>query len=448
MPVFYRPVIYVHLYDHDNNPVHVYDSYKFLQLRMEIGKPGYFQIIFDETERNFDKFNLDYRIKFIRKVGTESAGAKTIFKGLHRTKVEAIFSNGARQYTSFGRGYMDLLNRRVVAAYQNKPLQTQGGLEAGGLITEQPVGAAMWDLVYMHIGPGALTGYGRWADGYQSNFQLQARPTYGASYSGDFAQKNLLESLQTLSDWSFWESPLVEYWVSETSNGNFYFNLYENGIGKDRTIDNGVNSPILMSPMLDNITNAWFSYTRAEELNRIYTVGPTLEGQQDEGPQLRAVGISNDLDKQSGVDGSPWNIIEATRSGGALGSVPDLEKLGYAELSKNRVEPHVSLVPRNTDRVIFGVDYNLGDRITIINGADRYDVRIMAVEIMIGEDGKENVKLEFGDRNLSVSPSFLVLNPEAFDDEETQELASRAEAERLKIDVARLNNEVASLRQK
>ena len=234
----------------------------------------------------------------------------------------------------------------------------------------------------------------------------------GTAWEGDRAYRNLLEVCREISSWTYGTAGDVYdiQCVPGLSPATFDFQIVRSGIGTDRTEGNGSVTPVVFSTGLGDVENIWYSYTRSEEINRVYALG------NGDGV-ARTIGIANDIDHQpvslggTGVDSSPWNVIEVAKNAPGQDNAAKIDIFANQQLLKTRSVPSVTFIPSNSNAVKYGRDYFLGDFVTVYHESRRIDTRIISVEIQVLEDGSESTKLEFATAPRSVDSSFILLNP-------------------------------------
>lgn len=408
----------------------IWDTFKFLQIRQELCKPGYYQLILDGGDKQFDNLVLDSVLSFIR-TSTDGETPYDEWWGLHRTKVKAQFSTGLSQYSSFGRGLLDLLNRRIVACPAGIPV-TGVLTDTGGYIDNMPISEAMWLLIDKHAGEHALASTGRAADGPTGRTHLGQMPTLayanspgtlpgaGPLFTGEFAWRNLLVALQEMSEASHvLDGTPIEFNMSYSNTivgnqpGKFSFNIHDNGVGVDKSVNNtDGNTPVIFSTEMGNVQDVWASYTRSEEINRIFALG-------DGDGAARSFNIVSDpakipplLGGTDDDDTSIFNLIEASRDAVGESTSAELTSFGATHLWKNTATPHATFIPIQFGPYLYGRDYFLGDKITVQHEEFSVDLRITAVELLYDSDGVETIKLEFSDRTGSISASYYSVNPD------------------------------------
>lgn len=165
-------------------------------------------------------------------------------------------------------------------------------------------------------------------------------------------------------------------WDIYIKNGKFVFSLKK---GADRTIDQNVNVPVVFSPEYDNLITSEYSYDLGEFKNA------ALVGGEGEGADQRTatVGTATGLDR-----------YEAYIDGGSVSSngeiiTPEqytvlLENYGQEQINQTYTveKTEGSVIPNGMYDL--GVDYFLGDMVSIKNGFIEAETRV--IEIIYSED--------------------------------------------------------------
>lgn len=413
----------IRIVDTENgNVIAVLDQFKFLQISRQVNKPGYYQLVFDgqRTPDIVDLTGLDYRLEFWRS-GRLIGSPIREYVAMNRTYVRAQFRSGIIQHSMFGRGLEDLLQRRIIASYADVIADLSGPIVCGGVYNAE-VDLVMWACASLHAGSNATVANSRLAEGVTPGL-IMTVPGVSAGgagiWEGDTAYRNLLEVLQELSDWS-WENGTTGFDFSVQPNGysGAEFFVHTGGLGVDRSLGNGVNREVLFTAEQGNLKDIWFSRARSEEINRIYALG-------DGDAAARDIEVVQDLNTTPvglgglGTDSSSWNLIEAARSAPSNTAGAQLRSYGENELAKNSAPSTAVFVPRNQLGAVYGVDYELGDTVTVIHEGERVDIRITGVEIFVTGDGDENIQLTTEVSRDKILPSYF-----SFDDSSAADFIS------------------------
>lgn len=431
----------IRIVDSENgNVISVLEQFKFLQISRQVNKPGYYQLVFDglRTPDIVDLTGLDYRLEFWRS-GRLIGSPIREYTAMNRTYVRAQFRSGIVQHSMFGRGLEDLLQRRIIASYADVVADLSGPIVCGGVYNAE-VDLIMWACAVLHAGVEATTANGRLANGVTPGLVMTVPGVSagGSVWEGDTAYRNLLEVLQELSDWSWENGTGFDFSVEPVGYSGAEFFVHTDGLGLDRTLGNGVNKEVLFTAEQGNLKDIWFSRARSEEINRIYALG-------DGDGNLRDIEVVQDNATipvgfgGTGADSSSWNMIEAARSAPSNTAGAQLRSFGEKEVAKNSAPATAVFVPRNQLGAVYGVDYELGDTVTVIHEGERVDIRITGVEIFVTADGEENIQLTTEVARDRILPSYF-----SFDDSSAADFirntADKSETELNRKAIAELKN--------
>lgn len=148
------------------------------------------------------------------------------------------------------------------------------------------------------------------------------------------------------------------------SNGIFTFDLYK---GVDRSFSQNINSPVVFSPAFENLGNTDYTRDRSTYYNAVYVAG---EGEGADRKIVNVVAADNPTGfymRETWVDarntssttaGTPMTDAEYTEV---------LEQQGYEKLGASKETTDFSGEILNNNVYIYGVDYNLGDKVAIKN---------------------------------------------------------------------------------
>ena len=194
--------------------------------------------------------------------------------------------------------------------------------------------------------------------------------------------ENLLEAVKSICT-----SVNMGFKIIFSSTG-FAFWLYE---GADKTVNQTENTPVIFSPDFDNLGSTEYLYDMSTYYNLIQEGGEgegserkhatVIESNEIKGLYLRekyvqAESISSNTDDGT-LDSSTYNRI--------------LKQRAEENLQKAKETKEFSGEIINTDMYQFGVDYNLGDKVSIIN---EYGIQGTAVVSEITEvDDAEGYRL-------------------------------------------------------
>lgn len=148
------------------------------------------------------------------------------------------------------------------------------------------------------------------------------------------------------------------------SNGVFTFDLYK---GVDRSFGQNVNSRVVFSPAFENLGNTDYSRDTSTYYNTIYIAGEG-EGSDRKIAKVAAIDLPTGFYmREKWVDAR--NISSTTDSGTMSdGEYADmLLQQGLEEIKASKETTDFSGEILNNNVYIYGVDYNLGDKVAIQN---------------------------------------------------------------------------------
>lgn len=185
--------------------------------------------------------------------------------------------------------------------------------------------------------------------------------------------------------------------------------LYSVRQGTDRSIDQDVNDPVLLSTDMDTILSSEYTYDKSEVKNFAYVAGA------GEGADRKVISVSNST--LSGLDRYELYVdardIQNTKTDdtGTQTTIPDAEynsmlsTRGLSKLAECKLSESFEATIRTDELAgfIFDKDYFLGDTITVYDNRLKVkaDVLITAVEYKYTSEGQE-VNLTLGYPQLSV----------------------------------------------
>lgn len=374
------------LYSPTGERLAIIDDYRSIQFGHEVNNPGFFtlQISYNDSKRSLFEENCILEVK--RKVPnyldwyTEFIGHCEDFSG-------AFFANGNTQYSVTGTGFNGLLGR-VCIGY------------APGTDESDKSGAAetvMKEYVLENRGSLATTANGREASTNLTTFSVEGDGGAGDTWSGKRGGKNLLQTLQDIANFSGIdfnvvtdESYGVGYYLFETHEDQLGDDLTTIGLDSSTGLNGAGNVPHVMSLLRGNIEEARFSEKHKGEINRVLTFG------RDSVTGLSKV---RHRDNASSIDGDNLNVREAMRGAGSQATNQEMDDLADEYLEENQFVEEFSFKPVDTPSSIYGRDYHIGDRLTVMIGDLERNKRLVRVSITVSGSGggESNKQFEFAD---------------------------------------------------
>jgi hypothetical protein len=250
----------------------------------------------------------------------------------------------------------------------------------------------MKEFVNEQIGPGATFPPRLRQSGVMAGLTVEADSGAGGAWTGQRGQQNLLDTLKKIA-----LVGLVDFAIVGTGPAAYEFRTYANQLGVDRTniglnpatgLNGAGNVPVIFSPMLNNVSRMDYKRQFGDSANAIFVWGQGVGSTRALRLQIDAAAI--------GV--SPIGLREFSRSGGSQTSDANLDQVGLEDLEKYRVREELSFTPLLNPQTLFGVNFNLGDRVTADYFGRTFHKRIVSVKATVssGSSG-EALDFEFAD---------------------------------------------------
>lgn len=370
----------VRLKDNTGVVVAVFDDWRSLQYQRKVNSAGYITFIINGDDERAALIETDGQIEVLRAIPGKVAWY-TDFDGIMENRFDETSENGNRQLTITGSGLNGLLARRIIAYLSSDTQADKTGVAE----------TVMKQYVNENIGPGATTPPRQLSSGVMAGFAVEANAGAGSAWTGQRASRGLLETLQDIANASG-----VDFDVVRTGAAAFEFRVYASQLGYDRTTTGlvyatGLNAagyaPIVFSIELGNIAKAMYSVKRSGMANAVYVYG------QGTGA-LRDVVVAEDA---ADLAASPYARREMARNGSSQDNTLDLQQLANEYLNQFMPRASFEFTPLFTDATLYGVDFNLGDKITAEYNGVSFNKRITAVTITVSGDGEAPPALEMAD---------------------------------------------------
>lgn len=215
-----------------------------------------------------------------------------------------------------------------------------------------------------------------------TNFTKQADLSDGPSITKAFSRKNVLEVLQDICDASATGGTdlyfdIVPSVLSDQSL-TFEFRTYTGQRGVDHS--SAAVDQVFFGPAYGNMFGASYSENWTEEANYIYAGG---DGEGDARQVLTAYDSTR-------YTLSPWALRERFTDGRGLETAA-LQSKANEELDKGKPVKTFSGTLLSTPNTTYGVHWNFGDRVTAEYRGRQFDGIVKAVQISLGEGGRETI---------------------------------------------------------
>jgi hypothetical protein len=338
--------------------------------------------------RNLDLLVEGVPIEIWRRVD----GAKTPYlewEGLIVDTVDSL-SGAAQIFEVRALGYLDLIDRRVIAYPHGHARTIKDQIEAETIIKE---------FVDHNVGPNATTGGGRVADGTTPGLTVQVDTAAGPVLSGQGTFVPLLDILQRVAAASAAQGvpTVIDFDIIGTgaSGGlqTFEFRTFLGGRGSDRSAPAAAGShlnaagfrPLVFNPELGNLEDPSFRTAAGASRNRVFALGRGAFNNQ-------IVRTANNLTAQT----ANLSLREMVFNAQDAQDNDATDAAAEAEIA--RVNPASSLDGSiiQTGEALYGRDYVLGDTVSLRFRDFQQDRRVAAVTVTV-ERGREGVSLELSE---------------------------------------------------
>ena len=307
------------------------DGFVGFSFSRHVNSPGAYLLSFmkraDETVDQFlarvDVFELDSQVEFWRRY--QEFGIDWQLEGEFLARAEDIYTtvDGGTMLYSAGRGYLDLLHRRVIDAYADSAGAAKNGV-AETVIKE---------YVDEQAGPGA---------GARAfpGLSIEADGAGGNDHSWRKHYQNLLDTIREITRIGGGDLDIVG-----VGDALFEFRWYAGQRGTDR------RENIIFSYERGNMGQPRISLKHYDEINAVLVGGQGNEA-------ARTLVWRTDDER---IAASPWNRLERWRDARQEPDLAGLESLGDEFLDEGKPKETLSFKPLQTPGLLLGRDYFFGD---------------------------------------------------------------------------------------
>jgi hypothetical protein len=346
----------------------IIDDFAALNYAQRTNALGSFSLAVPASTFNISYAHLDGRIIVWR---TPIDGHPYIdFAGLIRG-VTRQYRDGQAHVVLGGPDYNDLLRRRVVA-YAATTSEARKADQADDMMVE---------IVDENLGASAAAGRDITALG----FSVAASPSAGTIVRGDFSYKNVLDTLQAVSDASratpgtqafFGVVPINSGWEME-----FRTNVPQ--WGQDHAAPGGAHGPVIFSLEHGNMANSMLEWDRREETTVVYGGG------QGEGLAQPVVEVADAAREAK----SPLNRCESFVNVNAPTTL-ELIDGANAKLDEHFVKRRFTFDTVEVPSTRYGLHWGFGDAVTAVYAGEEHVLHVAAVEVSV-EGKRETVRPYF-----------------------------------------------------
>lgn len=307
--------------------VAILDDYAGFSFTQKVNCAGAYALQMNGNDTKCALFELDSQIEFWRADGAAGIDWYCEFAGLNRSDPEYYLNeNGALIFQSGGRGYIDLLNRRVIAA-------ASGGADASKSGVAETVIKAFVDK---QCGPGAgaraMTG-----------LSVQADAAGGNSITLGRAYRIVLEICQEIA-----RIGGGDFDVIGAGAATWEFRWYTGQRGTDR------HTTVIFALERGNMAKPHLRLWRADEVSAV------LVGGQGEGASRATVWRTD----AARIAESTWNRIERFADARNETTTAGLNAVGDRVLDEGKPRATLDFDVLQIPSCTYGLHYFLGDLVT------------------------------------------------------------------------------------
>lgn len=311
----------------------------------------------------------DWLVRFIRYDPENVRPRKIVYSGFNRTVVEQATSEGNIQFSLYGSGLTDLINRRIV-------------VPPTGYESSDKTGIAE-TIMKEFVDETCITPTD--ADRIIPNLANESDNFYGnvTTYSARYTQ--LMTVLTNLANDGDVHFGIVENTDSSGNDlvGDWLFRV-KPVWGTDRRIGNpDLNAPTLFSMEFNNMIIPIFSRNNSDERNFVYAGGVGV------GVDRLIVSDGDTTD----IARSPWNRHEGFLNAARESTIAALQTLINSELVDKVPKPTLNFTINETDGTRWLVDWELGDLVTADYFGNRFDKEIYQVDVSVTGNRKSRTEL-------------------------------------------------------
>ena len=366
----------VRLKSQSGSVVAVLTNWRSLEYTLRVNATDSHVFTIDGESAVVPSFALDAQLEVWRRDIAAGIPWYLDYEGFHRTPVDQTNEHGLSTFTSYGRGYDDLIRRREVAYPANSSQTEKTG--AGETVIKS--------YVNENAGPGAVSPPRLLASGVTTGLAMQADGGAGTSWHGHKAYQNLLEAIQDVA-----LVTQVDFKTVGMGPAAFEFQAKAKPWGADRSVvglntmtglNAAGNPPVVFALGFDNMGIPVYSNNRSEEVNAVYVLG---QGQEAD----RMVVLRTD---PVAIADSPWNRCEVSRNANMDTDLAGLQSTGDAALEEfaSRESFHFSVL--QIPSLLYGRNYFIGDLVTARYKTIERNFQITEVRVSVAT-GREQIDI-------------------------------------------------------
>jgi len=363
----------IHLKDQSGSLVAIIDDYTNLSVSHRINSISSYNFQIDGNDDRIELIELDGQIEIYRSDAYNGIDWYLEFEGFHRSFTKQTFENGRKTYTSFGRGYNDLLNRRYIGYYSGTDQASKSGV--GETI--------MKEFVDENAGPSATTPP-RITDGVMLGLSIEADAARGDNWTGSKSWINLLTTCQEISNVSG-----IDFNIVGTGAQTFSFMVYGEQLGSDRSVagldpNTGLNGageyPVVFSLNKGNMKLPSYSLKRSAEGNACLVLGEGIATDRE----------TREVKDAAAILDSPWNRMEFSKDARNYSTDSGYQSVGEDAIEERQKKEAFNFNVMQVPSTLYGKHYFFGDKVTGQYDDVERNKKIIAIDIIVNNQGSDN----------------------------------------------------------
>jgi hypothetical protein len=314
----------IRLMEADGDLAAILDDYEGFSFTRRVNHPGAYALRMNGLSPNCALFELDGQVEFWWRDIDNGIAWRNEFGALHRSGIYYVTDDDRIKFQTEGRGYIDLLARRVVEDKTASAGASKDGVAETVLkayVTEQ-----------CDTGGRAL-----------ANFSVEADGAGGNNVTLSKAYRNVLEIAQEIARVGGGDFDVVR-----TGAATFEFRWYDGQLGTDRS------ASVVFALERGNMARPELWQSRTSEVTAVLVGGQGEEAGRATTWRTDAVRIAQ----------SPWNRIEAFIDARNEPDSDGLDMRGDVRLEEGRPRTTLSFDVVQVPGCLYGSDYFLGDLVT------------------------------------------------------------------------------------
>jgi hypothetical protein len=350
---------HVWLKDPAGNQVALFDQWERLVINQRLNAPGAFALQFSGDDPRSSLFELDGQMEFYRADVANGIASRLEFEGHYCDTDDSLDEDGKPTLVISGRGYNDLLHRRIVYAYA-------GSVEAE---YSGPAEIAMKGFVFAHCAAGGAN----------------PRPIAGLTVEPDFAEGNPVRLARAYRNVLTVVQEIAavgggDFAVVGTGPATYEFRWYDGIFGTDRS------ATVIFAPEWGNMSSPRLRRRRSQEVNAV------LVGGQGDGI-ARATVWREDAGR---IADSPINRRESFIDQRQDSDPDGLDTAGDRALEEGNPRPELSFEVLQVPSCLYGLHYFLGDLVTAKFRGYEARLKIIGLDFTVTQAG-ETIKVIMAD---------------------------------------------------